>query len=746
MRDVRFRSFTAALGLLCLFTGPGPTFSQPKDRPADNPTVALIADAAEKATAKKWLDAIEQFQRVLDTAGDELVPVDGRQHMPARWIIHGHLARLPAEAIELYRQRVDGQAAKRLTEATAERGDAGLLRILADMFNSRASEAALLELARRAFERGEFDRAERFWRMLIPVTDPDDLTLHFPGPKTDPASIRARLILVKLFRNERDEAAADLNVFREKHADAAGLLAGKTGKYADTLAELMAKPALTTAGRGPDDSQWTTFAGGPGRGGNVRSKLPYFWPDTPSWRTSLPLKPYERFDENRGSPTHPRSLAFHPLILDGRVVLADGEHVFSADLMTGQFATVAQPQWGVATKVPSKQDIRHTLTEANGIVYVRMGPAALKAAEPGDQPGFIAALGPNPPGKVEREVRWRQSPPVEPDATTHFEGTPVVHRGRMYAAFWRQSGGEAFAGIACYRHIDLKEPPELVWKRIVGKAGGEPAGAPRYRHELVSVAGPNVVSCTNGGAVVALDLATGQPAWEYRYPRNERAALPRYRDLCPPLVDGGRIYAAPADADRLLCLDAVDGRLIWEREGIEVVHLLGVARGRLIATTGGAVKGIRGLNIHTGADSGPNGWTIHDDDGAVTCGRGLVSDDAVIWPTTTGLYFLHPADGAPLRSPILGLFGNLCYADGYLIVTTATEVLGYIAESKKVGDRRKAAQENPDDPVKNEPLARALIDAGANAAAEQAIAKTGANSEGLNWLMAERLYGMARSR
>ena len=116
-----------------------------------------------------------------------------------------------------------------------------------------------------------------------------------------------------------------------------------------------------------------------------------------------------------------------------------------------------------------------------------------------------------------------------------------------------------------------------------------------------------------------------------------------------------------------------------------------------------------------------------------------MSDDAVIWPTTTGLYFLHPADGEPLRSPIPGLFGNLCYADGYLIVTTATEVLGYIAESKKVGDRRKAAQENPDDPVKHEPLARALIDAGANAAAEQAIAKTGANAEGLNWLMAERV-------
>ena len=119
-------------------------------------------------------------------------------------------------------------------------------------------------------------------------------------------------------------------------------------------------------------------------------------------------------------------------------------------------------------------------------------------------------------------------------------------------------------------------------------------------------------------------------------------------------MDGGRIYAAPADTDRLLCLDASTGGLIWERETIEVVHLLGVAKGRLIATIGGQVKGIRGFNLRTGADSGAGGWTIHDDAGETTFGRGLVSDEAVVWPTRHGLYFLNPADGAFLREPIRG--------------------------------------------------------------------------------------------
>ena len=232
----------------------------------------------------------------------------------------------------------------------------------------------------------------------------------------------------------------------------------------------------------------------------------------------------------------------------------------------------------------------------------------------------------------------------------------------------------------------------------------------------MTISGPNVVYCTDGGTVAALDAQTGRPAWEYRYPRNERATLPRYRDLCPPLADGGRIYAAPADTDRLLCLDAFTGRLIWEREGVEVIHLLGVAKGRLIATFGGPVRGIRGLNLRTGADSGTGGWTIHDDGGELTFGRGLVTEEAIVWPTQHGLHFLDPSDGTPLRSPIRGprppksgrnvplppeshqAFGNLCYADGVLVVTTATEVWGYVSEAKKLGDRRKAVDADPDNP------------------------------------------------
>ena len=149
---------------------------------------------------------------------------------------------------------------------------------------------------------------------------------------------------------------------------------------------------------------------------------------------------------------------------------------------------------------------------------------------------------------------------------------------------------------------------------------------------------------------------------------------------------------------------------------------------------------------------GPNGWTIHDDGGEGTFGRGLVTDEVVVWPTQHGLRFLDPADGTQLRSPIPGPaarrptagsssrtdpgpFGNLCYADGVLVVTTATEVWGFVSEAKKLGDRRKAVEDDPDDPAKHADLAQSLIDAGLYPEASAEAARAGDDGDRLRrWL------------
>ncbi len=51
-----------------------------------------------------------------------------------------------------------------------------------------------------------------------------------------------------------------------------------------------------------------------------------------------------------------------------------------------------------------------------------------------------------------------------------------------------------------------------------------------------------------------------------RYPsRGDKTAdgEPSPRDLAPCLFADGRLYVAPADDDRLLCLDAATGETLW---------------------------------------------------------------------------------------------------------------------------------------------------------------------------------------
>src|SRR5207302_1947119 len=110
---------------------------------------------------------------------------------------------------------------------------------------------------------------------------------------------------------------------------------------------------------------------------------------------------------------------------------------------------------------------------------------------------------------------------------------------------------------------------------------------PRYRHHLLTLAGPNVVYASHSGALVAVDALTGKHAWAVRYASRGptiSADQPSPRDLAPCVYAAGRLYAAPLDSDRLLCLDPSTGRVVWERDRIEAVQLLGVGAGRLIFT------------------------------------------------------------------------------------------------------------------------------------------------------------------
>ncbi|MGL4421954.1 MAG: PQQ-binding-like beta-propeller repeat protein, partial [Gemmataceae bacterium] len=254
----------------------------------------------------------------------------------------------------------------------------------------------------------------------------------------------------------------------------------------------------------------------------------------------------------------------------------------------------------------------------------------------------------------------------------------MIAADRAIAAYTRMDAGRTYHGVAA---LD-SATGGLLWSREVAEPGTN-GGATnnstgRHRHELLTLAGDRVVYCTHTGAIIALDLRTGQPAWAIRYPRQVQSeSFARHRDIQPPIFHAGKLYIAPTDTKRILALDAMSGATLWQATNITVNHLLGVAEGRLIASCTGTANSIRAFNTATGSTDGPAGWIQSDDAALSTLGRGLIINNEIAWSTHAGICFLSLQSGRPSRPPIREAFGNLAYARGSLIVSGPRSIALY---------------------------------------------------------------------
>jgi outer membrane protein assembly factor BamB len=703
-RTASARRLPVGLSLFSVFLFPFPfAAAQPADGAAlrgdSPPTRKRLAEAEARLVGGKGLDAADELQRLLDEAGDDWVSLDGRQFRPARWVAHQLLAKLPPDALKAYQARVDAPARKLLDAGRRSLDPGPLWQLLDRYFVSRPAADGLLLLGDLLFERGEFRTAELVWRRLLPDAGAD---VSHPSPPADLAPVRARVVLAAVFAGELDRAAAELKAFAEKHPAAAGPFAGKTGPYADALRGYLDRPP-----RPPADpagaTDWPTFAADPGRTGRARGPIPHHWPAVPTWVAPIP-----------GAVAAPPGVAAapgrppfgHPVVADGKVYVADAGRVYSFDLRTGlPAAAPSRPRPGPA--FPPRggapdPDPCATLTWADGRLYARAGPAAVRSPDvprPGraaEESAIVCYAPPADPGRPLREA-WRLPPPQpgEGKKTAAWEGAPLVAGGRLWAALARFEDGRVVHAVAGLDPADPDPPPDRPnWAVDVCDA---PAGTdPRGRQELLTLAGRHVVLCSNTGAVVAVDAVTGRRAWAFLYPRAvRRTEPPRSADPSPAVAAGGRVFVAPADADRVFALDAETGKLLWESERAEGAAIVGVTRGRVIVTTTGPVRGLRALSAVTGSYRRPDGWVQSGTSGDwLGYGRGFVTDRAVVWPSRSryGLYFLDPETGEPIptappvRGPRNGLFGNVAYADGVLVVVTPTEVWGFVAEGKPPAD------------------------------------------------------------
>jgi outer membrane protein assembly factor BamB len=719
--------------------------------PGESPSVAQRIESARKLARDGQLaEAVDEYQRLIEEAGDKMAPLSQQHFVQARWLCQLDLAALPPEGLRLYRNRVDGRAKSWFEQGAADRDAALLRRLVDEAFCSRYGDRALDLLGDLAFERGRFCEAEGWWRRItLPASEVENrkskienrksLDLVFPDPQGDVARARAKQILARIFQGEqfvsRDGVRAELAAFRRLHSRAEGAFAGRTGNYADTLEALLDQSPVLSPGAGESVS----FAGGPTR----NEVLPRVARDPnrllglePRWHFNLETPDAPADDDQRAAgramplSQAARSLAFHPVIVDGHVLIADARRVTAFDLRTGKseiwYDAVAKNA-GISPilALPARPDLRYTLTVAEGCVFARLGAQEFGPERTANEcPSLLVCLSLRPDADGSR-LRWTVTAGTDARECTVFEGAPVVSEGRAYAAVTRFSGGRNITAIHCYP-VHVEGTPPLRWRQDVCETPELKAKEERCRHHLLTLAGPNVVYCSHSGAIVALDAVRGRHAWAYRYPSRGSGAtavtaVPQPRDLAPCVYAAGRLYAAPADYDRLLCLNPATGQLLWERDKIEAVHLLGVASDRLIFTTR---DGLRALDAATGSDRG--GWRLPDVGELAPYGRGFLAGAYVFWPTARvaepdsptrpayRLYVVNQTDG---RQPenvgwrdLPG--GNLAYGEGCLAVAGPKTLTVYVPPALLREERERGVRQAPRSAAARYELAIADADAG----------------------------------
>jgi hypothetical protein len=192
----------------------------------------------------------------------------------------------------------------------------------------------------------------------------------------------------------------------------------------------------------------------------------------------------------------------------------------------------------------------------------------------------------------------------------------------VFAVLSRQVERRSVASIQCYDLLG-----RLRWSREVCDAPEfDGSDVPRTRQHLLTLAGGQIVYANHAGAVVAVDAWTGQPTWAVRYPSRGADSADTRRDLAPAMHADGRVYVAPVDSERLLCIDALDGRVHWEAEPVEIVHLLGVAHGRVLTATR---SGLQAFDAITGRTQ----WLQPSEARLPSLGRGLLAGNWLFWPT-----------------------------------------------------------------------------------------------------------------
>jgi outer membrane protein assembly factor BamB len=753
----------AVVMLLALACSAGGLHGQERLRRPFREAVTLAVDAEAARTlltledrweAGQWGAALDTLIELSETRGRSLVQVevgDGggvSRYVQVQQACDQLLAVLPPEGLEQYRRRIAPRA-QRLWDDWEQRGDvAALERLVEQMFYSRLGNDAAWALGQAAWQQGRIAAARQHWRTLLPAEAPTTFPgeRRHPDPRQPPAEVAARLVLCDLMQGDLAAARSGLAAFTARHPDAEGTLAGRSARWSDLLADELAAATQWTPLLHEDDVP--TFAGSPARTQRLSQPSDL---GGELWSATLPTVRLPGFPRPAVFPVAP-PLAYHPAVVDDVVYLNDGVRIFAWKLDTGrpawgipqggnaQIYPVAEPNVPQEPRRPVSGAPLWTVTITGGRLYARMGSAVTTPSplELRDHRTEVVCLDIS---RGEGRLVWSRSgdelaaalaDPEEAPAWS-WEGTPLAEQGRLYAVLSRRRPQLEWSVLCLDAETGL-----VLWHRPVGISRPTPADHENLATQLLLTAGSGqLFLSTDWGAIAALDAATGHLRWAVTY-ESEPLPVPQGRPwprwAGPPCVFAdGRVFAAPLDSDRVFCLDADTGRMLWQRRAMpRVRHLLGVAEQRLVVS-GDALSAwdVRTGDVH---------WAIRPTEPEeFGYGRGCLAGDVVYWPSREAVMLVNLRTGQvlreqPLLTPDARRFGgNLLVSGGVLLVASADRLTAYGEHAQIEQTQEQRLSQQPEDPRTRRRLAELAKFRGDPQRARELLATLPARSPAEPW-------------
>jgi len=680
-----------------------------------------------------WTKAFQIYHEVLLKAkATTLVRLDDRTFGNLRVHVRRRLAAMPPERLHQYRLLYDGAAERLLEEALWRKAPDSfhvgglppfsplsldkLEQVATLYFATSVGDDALDILGDVYRERGEWQRAAARWRQVLEV---------YPDTDLSRPHLWAKVATGYAAVGDRARASAALKQLR-KSAGEAGLvrIGGTPTPLASTLegeiARLGDRPAATVV----DGSTWPQVGGtaqhvaiGPTAGpANVRT-----------WRFRLPeaAKP--------ASPRRPYSVPtlatpgalMCPVSAGGRLFAHDRRTVYAIDGATGRLA------WSFkGTLTPPATSGRRR------VVYPGSGTATPQTACAVDAGRVYAVLGDGASGQrkvvaLDQEngrLIWSKAVPVgasNQPATVVGTSEVVVAGGTVFLRAACASSGAStnvyYSGTHFDHHVvafDAKTGA-VRWHQFVCTASSMSSpylfsGTYLVATQLSVPAADEqrVYISTNGGAVAALDVRSGEVVWATLYEkstvdRKARARLlafrvrrdPRGTPEAPwrssaPLVLGSRVFFTPSDADALFCLDAETGRLLWQRPRKKGQFVVGAHSGRLFVV-GAAVEAVDAV-------TGGTIWR-RAQPALKPSGHPFLTESALFVPTDKRLYRYDTGTGTVVatfrfdpRDPASET-GNLVWTGETLVTASATAINGLGDRTKVMADLAARIKANPSD-------------------------------------------------